>query len=364
MKCGNIKKDNFEFIIKPNEENEFSHFLLVNGLYVKNGGTPIEFLVKKIVYPIREKLKKKYPNIKISDVKGKIKIYLNMRFFKNLKFNGQTKEEIKNNIKDFEIFFEKINWDKVVKDILKDEVIMGLITDYFELKEQAKENAKLRELSKTKKKINSDKYYPATKSKKYLFIAEGASASGSMMKILGREEYGFYELKGKPLNVYDASATKFSQNKELRELLEIIISENYDNIVILSDNDLDGISIAGLLIVFFFKFLSNYLKLGKVFRFYTPIAASINKSKKLLDWVYKFDEIQDLKGNIKYYKGLGSWTPEQLEQVIKKDGFNSMLMKLEYIEEDAQYIDKWFNTKKADERKDAIVKNKFDIIKL
>jgi len=173
MKYGNIKNDNYEFIIKTNYEDEFSHLLLVNGLYVKDGGTPIDFILNKIIPPLREKLIKKYPNLKPADIKNKMKIYLNMRFFKNLKFNAQAKEKITNNIKDFEEYFKDVDWNKIVRSLLRDEDLMNNITEYFKLKQKAKENAELKKLSKTKKKIKSDKYYPATKEKKYLALTEG-----------------------------------------------------------------------------------------------------------------------------------------------------------------------------------------------
>ena len=365
MKYGDIKKENFCFEIKHNENDDFSQCLIANGIYIRNGGTPVNYIIDKIVTKIREKLVKKFPSIKKGDIKNKLKILLVMRFFPNLKFTSQEKIEVSNSTKELSEFFGSIDFDKIAKQILKDDSIMLNITEYFTLKEKAKEQAKLKELEKkTKKRIKTEKYYPATKIKKYLFIAEGQSASSSMLKILGRETNGFYELKGKPLNVLNISPSKFMCNDELKNLYEIIVNENYEKIVILSDNDLDGTSIAGLLITFFYKYFENLLKENKIFRFYTPIAASLDRNKKLINWVYNFDEINNLRGEIKYYKGLGGWKPEQLEQVIKKDGFNKMLEPFSYSEEDKEYIYKWFSQKKSDERKEAIMQNDFDIIKL
>jgi DNA gyrase/topoisomerase IV subunit B len=364
MKYGNIQKDNFYLEIKHNEEDDFSQCLIINGLYAREGGSPIDYVMSKIVPPIKDKLAKKYSSIKPGDIKNKLKILLIMRFFPNIEFSSQEKIKVTNKPKDLNEFFKDVNWDKIVRQILKDEDIINYITEYFRLKEQAKQNAELKKLAKTsKKRIRSEKYYPA-QNKKILGICEGESAFGGLQPSLGRENIGYYVLKGKPLNVYNITPTKFKENKELRELYSIILNENYEKIAIISDNDLDGTQICGLLIAFFYKYLPNYLKEGRVFRFYTPIAAEIGKDKKLKNWVYKFDEIKNLTGNVKYYKGLGSWTPKQLEQVIEKDGFNKMLEPLTYLDEDAKVIDKWFNDKRADDRKDAIINNKFDIIKV
>jgi len=362
MKYGDIKKFNVEFKIEGNKEDEFSHLLMVNGLYCKDGGTPIDYLLNKIVTPIREKLVKKFPTIKPGDIKNKLKIYLNMRFFTDLKFNSQTKEKVTNNLKDFDKYFSKFNFNRIANQILKDEDIMLAITEYFSLKEEAKQNAELKKLAKTKKKIISEKYFPA-QNKEILAIMEGFSALGGIQPVLGRKNVGYYVLKGKPLNVMNASVTKFKENKELSELYNIILNENYKKIVIISDQDLDGISINGILFAFFEKYLKNFLENNKIYRFNTPIAAEI-KNKKLQNWVYDFEKISDLSGNVKYYKGLGSWSASQLEYVINKDGFENMLLPFEYNEEDSNYIDKWFNDKRSDDRKEAIINNDFDLTKI
>ena len=363
MKFGDIKKYNIEFRIEPNKDDEFSHLLLVNGLYCKDGGTPIDYLINKIVYPIRDKLAKKFLSIKPGDIKNKLKIYLNIRFFPNLKFNSQSKEKVTNNLKDFDNYFSIFNFDKIVGQILKDEDIMLSITEYFRLKEEAKQNAELKKLAKTnKKRIVSDNYFPA-QNKEILAIMEGFSALGGIQPVLGRKNIGYYVLKGKPLNVYNASVTKFKENKELSELYKIILNEGYKKIVIISDADLDGKAINSILFAFFYKYLPEYLKNNKIYRFNTPIAAEI-KNKKLQNWVYTFDDIKKLNGNIKYFKGLGSWSQKQLEEVINKDGFENMLIQFEFDEEDVEYIDKWLNEKRTDDRKEAIINNEFDIMKV
>jgi len=363
VKFGDIKKNNFYFEIKHNTTDDFSQCLIINGIYIRNGGTAINYIMDRIVSKIREKLIKKFPGIKNGDIKNKLKILLVMRFFPNLKFTSQEKIEVSNSTKELSEFFGDIPFDKIVRQILKDEDIMLSITEYFKLKEEAKQNAELKKLAKTnKKRIVSDNYFPA-QNKEILAIMEGFSALGGTQPVLGRRNIGYYVLKGKPLNVYNASVTKFKDNKELSELYKIILNEGYKKIVIISDADLDGISINSILFAFFYKYLPEYLKNNKIYRFNTPIAAEI-KNKKLQKWVYTFDDIKKLNGNIKYFKGLGSWSQNQLEEVIKKDGFENMLMQFEFDEEDIEYIDKWLNEKRSDDRKIAIINNEFDIIKV
>ena len=219
MKIGDINKDNFEIRILPNTEDDFEHLTLVNGLYVKEGGSPVDYVLSKIINPLRDKLKKKFKNIKPGDIKNKLKLYINIRFFPNLQFNSQTKERVTNHLKEFDDFFkDKIDWDKVINKLLKDKELISLITEYYTLKEKAKEKAELKKLEKTQKKIKSDKFYPAIKLNKYLFITEGESANGAIQPVLGREYNAYYELKGVPLNAWEISTQKLSSNKELSEL--------------------------------------------------------------------------------------------------------------------------------------------------
>jgi len=95
---------------------------------------------------------------------------------------------------------------------------------------------------------------------------------------------------------------------------------------------------------------------------------SINK--KVGEMVYtaiidiKNMEANKLSGQIKYFKGLGSWTEKGLKHVVKKDGLGKMIEFLEWDENAQESIDSWLNSKRADDRKEMIVANDFDLIKL
>jgi DNA gyrase/topoisomerase IV subunit B len=244
------------------------------------------------------------------------------------------------------------------------------ITEYFSLKEQAKQNAELKKLSKKEKKIKSDKYFPAINKNKYLIICEGTSARAGLMNILGRNEYAYYELKGVPLNAWEVSVTKVNSNKELKELITICNSNDYtykdvngniqtgfEKIIIASDQDLDGFRINLLLIGNIVKYLPKYK--DKIYRFYTPIAFEINKGK-LVNWWYSLKDIPNKE--VQYAKGLGRWTKKQLLQIIKKDGIENMIVKLDNIDE--KLLDDWLAKNKTDKRKEYIKKASLDVNKI
>ena len=226
-------------------------------------------------------------------------------------------------------------------------------------KEQAKQNAELKKL-KRKKKIKSDKYLPATKNKKVLFICEGASAVGGLMPSLGRENYGFYELKGVPLNSYEVSQQKFTSNKELSELYRIIQNEEYDIIATATDADADGSHIKGLLLGFFEKYLPEYLEMKRFGELQTPVQVAL-KNKKPQRWNYELGVKLELKsGEVgKYMKGLGSFKSELLKHIVKKDGIQNMIKIFEL--DNKNVLDNWLSNSKSDIRKEYIKNNEFDI---
>jgi len=360
MKIGNIKLDNYEIRIEPNDTDDFSQLSIINGLYVRNGGTHIEYILEKIVNPIRDKLQRKYKTIKPADIKNKLKIMVVIRKFEALEFTSQEKIEISNHQSTFREFFSDVNWDKVSKQLMKNDDLMLNITEYFALKEKAKENAELKKLQKTSN-ITYEKYTEPIHQTKRLFICEGESAFGGLSPALGRKDIGYFELKGVPLNAWEISPSKLKTNEEFSNLYMILKQENYEEIVIAADADADGNHIVGLVVGFLIKFLPEYK--DRIYRFESPIMA-VKKGKKLVKWTYDIEERFELKSGeaIKYYKGFGSWKKEDLKFVITKDGLDTMCVKLDIKSE--QIVDDWLNKNSADKRKEYILENVFDINKL
>ena len=100
-----------------------------------------------------------------------------------------------------------------------------------------------------------------------------------------------------------------------------------------------------------------------LYKLNTPVAATMN-GKKIKDWCYRVEDISKLEGKeVKYFKGLGSWTKELLDQVIKEDGLEKMLVKLEYnSNRDFEHIKNWFDSDKKDKRKEMILESDFSLI--
>lgn len=361
--------DNFEIIesekyfvaITPNEFDDFRQFSYVNGLNISSGGSHIDLISNEIVGRLKEKLEKKYKTIKPGDIKNKIMVITLMNDFPDLQFDSQTKERVKNSVLDLRNFFGEIDWDKFGNKVFKNDFIINPITEVYKIKEELKKRQELASLDKKVKKIKSDKYFSSIGTKKYLVLCEGESAFGGISPVIGRKEFGYYILKGVPLNAYATSQSKFTTNTELSELYKIIQNENYENIIIASDQDLDGYHIRGLLLGFFEKYLANYK--DKIGVFNTPVIG-VKKNNKLIRWSYNLNSPLEIKSGetSKYFKGLGSWKESDLKEVIQKDGISNMIQLFEY--DNLEILNNWLSNETSDKRKEYILENEFNIAKI
>ena len=186
------------------------------------------------------------------------------------------------------------------------------------------------------------------------------------MAIVGHDYYGAFPLKGKVLNVRDASPQKIKANAEIQNLLNITGLEfgkkytdtselRYGKVVIMTDSDVDGIHIKGLLINFFENNWPELLKMDFLYEFITPVLKA-KKGKEVRSFYtlreYKNWLNKDPKGwSIKYYKGLGTSTPKESKEYFSNLGQH--LLPFEWDTEDNHdKIDLVFRSKRSDERKD------------
>lgn len=354
------ESEDYRFAILPNHEDDFRQFSYVNGLKIPDGGTHIDIITNKVVDGLREKLVKKFKDIKPGDIKNKLMVIAFLKNVKNTKFNSQSKEKITNGTAEINAYYGDIPFDGIINKIHRNPAIIDPITEVYRIKEEFKKRQELKDLNKTVKKIKSDKYLPSIGVKKYLLLVEGESALGGLSPVLGRKECGYYTLRGKPLNAYSAPQKKFTENKELSELYKIIQNEDYQYVIYATDQDLDGYHIRGLLTGFFVRYLPE-LK-GKLGMLQTPVIG-VTKKDKLTHWYYNLNDDVKLKAGetSNYYKGLGSWDTEDLKEVVQADGLQKMINILEF--DDEKVIEEWLGDD-SEPRKKYILSNDFSIAKL
>ena len=192
-------------------------------------------------------------------------------------------------------------------------------------------------------------------------IVSHNSATGGLMPVLGRDNIGYFELKGKPLNVYKATQKEFQNNEELSLLYQIANNEGYEKIIWGTDQDLDGFHIRGLLNGFVIKYLPEHK--NKIGMLNTPVII-ISKNKKPVRWSYNLSDEMEIKPGetSKYFKGLGTHTKQSLTPVVEKDGLENMIEILEF-DDDSIILD-WLEKDRVEQRKDYIQANEFSIAKM
>ena len=364
-----LDEENIYCCVYPTDESYILSY--VNGLYIKKGGSHVNYVSNKIVDSIRDKVSKKYKNIKPADIKNRLSIVLFMKDFPDMQFDSQTKEQLTNSQASLTEYFDEneIDFDAFTTKILKNKAILENITEMYRLKEELAEKKELAKLTRTKKEIESKKYYPpiGKTAKKYLMLTEGDSAFGGVSKILGRDSIGYYLLRGKVMNILNEKASKYMKNQEILELYQILglnqeVDMNFEKVVILTDQDCDGSAIAGLIITMFSVLGLDILKQNRICRLNTPLLIG-KKGNKVVDYYYTFPKKSELKSNIEYsyMKGLGSWNKTDLEQVIEMEGgMDKMLVPFKFDKKANTAINNWYG-KDSEPRKDFLRGREFHI---
>lgn len=331
-------------IYKP--DNNFEQKSFVNGICTYKGGNHVDYVLKGIIKKVKEAIAKKNKDLKVKDesIKENLIIFIESTII-NPAFSSQTKEELKTKQADFGSTYE-MN-DKVLMKIVKS----GLV-------EQIIQMAKLKDqviLKNTDgKKTNNIKGIPKLEDAEWagtkksvqcrLILTEGDSAKGLAMAgrsavMDGNCKYGVFPLKGKLLNVREATAKQLLENEEIINIKKILgLQHNkeytstselrYSSIIVLTDQDVDGYHIKGLIMNFFHYFFPSLIKLNFIHSLATPIVkASKGKDSKIF---YNLTEYENWKEktdtnswHIKYYKGLGTSNRDEA-----KEYFNDLENKL------------------------------------
>ena len=361
--CDVFNTEKAIFGITKSDGSHQSHSL-VNGLSVK-GGTHIDHFLSSIMQEFRDVLKRrKKVDITAQRLKQHLRVHAIVNGFPALKFDSQTKERVTNSVAECRDAIGEIDSKKIVAKLMKNADLIDEICAYTKMQEDLAAKKDLGKLEK-KKKVKSDKYFAAIGHRTdRIFVVEGDSASGGLIKCLGRKGNAFYALKGVPLNVLEVSHQKFMANKELSELYSIITTFPDAEICIATDADADGSRIRGLVALFMYKYFPEHLNNGKMKILRTPIAIG-KKNNEVKEWAYTFTDVNkiDHKLDVSYVKGLGSWSEKDLKHIIDTDTMDEMLPTVSIA--DTDLFTNWFSGSTIDYRKEQLLQSApFDIMKV
>lgn len=327
---------------KTQYSEEYHSF--VNGQHTTQGGTHQAAFREAVVRTVREFFKK---NFDASDVRKSIISAVSIKVMEPV-FESQTKTKlgstemggglptVRTYINDFvkrylDNYLHKNTEtaEKLQKKILQAEKERRELSGIRKL---ARERAKKASLH-NKKLRDCRVHFGDTKKESYLdttlFITEGDSASGSITKSRNVNTQAVFSLKGKPLNSYGLSKKIVYENEEFNLLQAALNIEDgleglrYNNIVIATDADVDGMHIRLLLITFFLQFFPEVIKEGHLYILETPLFRVRNKKETI--YCYSEEEkqvaIEKLRGKpeITRFKGLGEISPNEFVHFIGDD---------------------------------------------
>ncbi|SHF25824.1 DNA topoisomerase IV subunit B [Chryseobacterium takakiae] len=340
-----LKDNDIEVAITHTDKSQTeTYFSFVNGQNTTQGGTHLNAFREAYVKTIREFFNK---NFDASDVRKSIVAAISINVEEPV-FESQTKTKLGSNdigpngptVRTFVIDFLKSKLDNFLhkNPEVAEAIQRKILISERERKELsgiqklARERAKKVSLHNKKLRDCRQHYNDQKNERKgetQIFITEGDSASGSITKSRDVETQAVFSLKGKPLNCYGLTKKVVYENEEFNLLQAALNIEEsledlrYNQVIIATDADVDGMHIRLLMITFFLQFFPDLIKNGHLYILQTPLFRVRNKKETR----YCYSEAERVKAlnelgknpEITRFKGLGEISPDEFKHFIGKD---------------------------------------------
>lgn len=335
-----VEQDGFSMMFCTHEHG-FQHLSFVNGLYTKVGGSHVNVVFEGIADALIPLVKRKYKlDINRARIKECTNMVIFLRGFRNPKFDSQTKERLTNTAGEVSSHIGELDYAKIAKKIISDADLIMPIIALALARKNAAELANATKAEKAAKKARVAKHIKANgldnpDVKTTLFLTEGDSAIGYLLKVRDKNQHGGYPLRGKVLNTWNKTPDQVRKNKELFEIMAILNlhigkpadNMTYDYVAIMTDADVDGTgSIYPLLLAFFYKHWPELLREGRILFVKTPQIISQGPKKDDIIWSYDDEEFREHKFKGKwehrYIKGLGSLRQHEYHRVMNQPVFD------------------------------------------
>lgn len=348
----NSKKQNFKgkidvtvaLTIDKNSEERERFISFVNSTPTYDGGFHHDRVRRLFVNTIKDKLERKAKKEKITLVDNDILTGLSFVvgvIMPNPRFESQTKRKLVRDIpleKSFEAFMNK----HMKKFLRNNEEYLETILERAKSRHRFQELKDASKKGKKQKKQRVEKLLDANERKRRdlctLFICEGDSAIGGLRSARNKLTQGGIALKGKPMNVAQATIKDVLNNQEFSDIMASIgltIGEKaepeimrYSKIVFLSDSDVDGGHINTLLTNFFFNFWPELFNLGMIYYAKAPLFEVLTNNDRLFaeseEELEKLKKTQKSIKEIQRNKGLGEMSEEAFRHVLQNEIFTKI----------------------------------------
>jgi topoisomerase-4 subunit B len=344
-----LKGEDIEIAVSHNNDYGEDIFSFVNGQFTTQGGTHQQAFREGYVKVIREFYKKDF---EASDIRTSIVAAVSVRVQEPV-FESQTKTKLGSQ----NVFEGGPSMKKFIEEFLSRElnnylhrnptVAESLRKRIEQNERERKELAGIKKLANDRAKkanlhnkklrdcrshlndeapVKNREEFIAQQNNTTIFITEGDSASGSITKSRSVDTQAVFSLRGKPLNSFGLTKKVVYENEEFNLLQHALNIEDgleglrYNNVVIATDADVDGMHIRLLMMTFFLQFFPDLVKKGHVYILETPLFRVRNKQET----IYCFDDeerqaaVNKLGGKpeITRFKGLGEISPEEFGRFI------------------------------------------------
>ncbi len=383
-----LKGEDIELAITHGNDYGEELYSFVNGQHTTQGGTHQQAFREAFVKTIRDFYKKDYET---SDIRTGIVAAVSVRVVEPV-FESQTKTKLGSqnvdingpSMRQFVGDFMSRELDNFLhKNPATAEALKKRIEqsererkDLAGIKKLANERAKKANLHNKKLRdcrihLNDDPpskgrdEFIAKQNETTIFITEGDSASGSITKAREVETQAVFSLRGKPLNSFGLTKKVVYENEEFNLLQHALNIEEgldglrFNNVVIATDADVDGMHIRLLIMTFFLQFFPDLVKQEKVYVLETPLFRV--RDKKQTIYCYSESEkkaaIKQLSGKpeVTRFKGLGEISPEEFAQFIGAD-MRKTMMRVEHGDHIQQLLE-YYMGKNTMDRQEFIINN-------
>lgn len=340
-----LKSDDIEIAVTHGDQYGEEYYSFVNGQFTTQGGTHLAAFKEAYTKAIREFFKKDYD---ATDIRMSIVAAISIRIQEPV-FESQTKTKLGSvTVLDR----DNMTMKAFVNDFLKKEldnylhknptVADALLKRIQQSERERKDMEGVRKIAKDRAKkanvhnkklrdcrVHLDDEKGEKKLLSSIFITEGDSASGSITKARNVDTQAVFSLRGKPLNCFGMKKKIVYENEELNLLQHALNIEEgienlrYNNVIISTDADVDGMHIRLLLLTFFLQFFPDLVKNGHVKVLETPLFRVRNKKETI--YCYSIEEKNKAmnklggKPEITRFKGLGEISPDEFENFIGED---------------------------------------------
>lgn len=359
---------------------KFAQVSFVNGMATPDGGSHVAHVVDQITAGVSKALAKKGIKVSGAQVKSQLSLFIDCQI-ENPSFDSQMKHKLTSTPDSFGS--RCVIPKQFIEDLLTEGGLEATIMAWLERKEK---NALIRSVKKASRRIHNvpkleDANWAGTKraSECTLILTEGDSAKAlgvAGLGVLGRDRYGIFPLRGKLLNVREATMRQVANSPEIANVCTILgldfkssysqdvnveLPLRYGQVMLMTDQDFDGSHIKGLLLNFFHYFWPNLAQRpGFLCEFITPvIKAKRGREEHSFFSTADFERWRHLaheadRYSVKYYKGLGTSTSAEGREYFRNLEQHLTSFVWEDMEHEADLVDMAFSKKRVDERKEWI----------